>query len=67
MEPKGDTVGFHCWKCSAESVPELLSVASLGCAGAVGRGAPGLIGDPRNNEGGEAGGLIGPERGLAFV
>lgn len=33
MEPKGDTVGFHCWKCSAESVPELLSVASLGCEG----------------------------------
>lgn len=35
--------------------------------GAVGRGAPGLIGDPRNNEGWEAGGLIGPGSGLAFV
>lgn len=35
--------------------------------GAVGRGAPGIIGDPGNNEGGEAGGLIGPGSRLAFV
>nr|XP_044601273.1 uncharacterized protein LOC123276201 [Equus asinus] len=35
--------------------------------GAAGRGAPGLIGDPGNNEGREAGGLIGPGSGLAFV
>lgn len=35
--------------------------------GAAGRGEPGLIGDPGNNESWEAGGLIGPESGLAFV
>ena len=35
--------------------------------GAAGRGAPGLIGDPGNNESWEAGGLIGPGSGLAFV
>ncbi|CAD7667450.1 unnamed protein product [Nyctereutes procyonoides] len=38
--------------------------------GAAGREGPGLIGDPGNNEGceaGEAGGLIGPRSGLAFV
>lgn len=38
--------------------------------GAAGRERPGLIGDPGNNEGceaREAGGLIGPRSGLAFV
>lgn len=35
--------------------------------GAAGRGAPGLIGEPRNNEGWKAGGLIGPRSDLAFV
>lgn len=37
---------------------------------AEGREAPGLIGDPGNNvgcEAGESGGLIGPRSGLAFV
>lgn len=33
MEPKEDTVGFHCWNCSAESVPELFLGASLGREG----------------------------------
>lgn len=34
--------------------------------GAAGSGAPELIGDPGNNEGWKAGGLIGPRSGLAF-
>lgn len=34
--------------------------------GAAGSGAPELIGDPGNNEGWKAGGLIGPGSGLAF-
>lgn len=33
MEPEGDTVGFYCWKCSAESSPEVFSGASLGREG----------------------------------